>query len=117
VHRPDVEVGDQLVQVLGRGRAVVPAGPVVRVAEAAQVDGEDPVVRREQRDEPVEGPPGLGEAVDQQDRRSAGARGDVVQLGSVGLGAVVGDHDSLLNSTAWLSKYRHPDCRSSSAVS
>lgn len=58
--RADVELLDQKVQVLGRGGAVVLARPVAGVAEAAQIDGEDPVALGEQRDELVEGPPGLG---------------------------------------------------------
>jgi hypothetical protein len=68
VDRTEAEPLDQLVQVFGRGRAVVRAGSGVRVAEAAQVDGDDAVAGREQGHQLVEGPPGLGEAVDQQDR-------------------------------------------------
>ena len=46
VDRAEAEVRDQLVQVLGRGLAVVVARRGVRVAEAAQVHGEDPVAAR-----------------------------------------------------------------------
>ena len=79
------------MQVLGRGGAavVIPVDP--GVAEPAQVDGEDAVPPGEQRDEPAEGPPGLGEAVDKQDRRSRQAGGDVVELGAVDFGGVVRD--------------------------
>src|SRR6266581_4884245 len=49
------------------------------------------VKRGEQGDELAEGPPGLGEPVDQQDRVSGGPCGDVVQGRSVDVGAVVGD--------------------------
>lgn len=44
----EAEVRDQLVQVLGRVLAVVVAWRGVRVAEAAQVHGEDPVAGGEQ---------------------------------------------------------------------
>src|SRR5580692_2340068 len=99
------------MQVLGRGLAVVVAWRGVRVTEAAQVHGEDPVAGGEQGDELAEGPPGLGEAVDQQDRGSGGPGGSVMQGRSVDVGAVVGGprdggdrwcggHVSLLNSTA-----------------
>lgn len=53
------------------------------VAESAQVDGEHPVVLAQQGDQLVEDPPGLREAVNQQDGRSGGAGGHVVQLGAV----------------------------------
>ena len=91
VDRPDPELPDEKVQVFSRRRAAVLARLVAGVAEAAQVDGEDAVAGREQRDELPEGPPGLGKPVDQQDRRSAGSRRDVVQPGSVDLRAVVRD--------------------------
>ena len=85
VDRPDPELPDEKVQVLGRRRAAELARLVAGVTEAAQVDGEDPVAGREQRDELPEGPPGLGKPVDQQNRRSAGPRRDVVQPGPVDL--------------------------------
>jgi hypothetical protein len=74
VDRADIELFDEKVQVFGRGRAVVLARCVVGVAKATEVDGVDAVVSREQRDELAEGPPGLGEPVDQQDRRSTVSR-------------------------------------------
>lgn len=48
VDGPDVEVGDQVVQVGGRGRTVVVTWRVAGVAEATQVHGEDPVGDGEQ---------------------------------------------------------------------
>jgi hypothetical protein len=68
VDRPDAELSDEMVQVFGRRRAAVLARLVAGVTEAAQVDREDPMAGREQRDEPPEGPARLGKAVDQQDR-------------------------------------------------
>src|ERR1700691_5986502 len=59
VDRPGIEVPDEKMQVLGRRRAVILARLVAGVAEATQVDGEDAVAGREQRDELPEGPPGL----------------------------------------------------------
>ena len=70
VHGADAEVLDELVQVFGRGGAVVVGVCGAGVAEAAQVDGEDPVAGGQQRDELVEGPPALREPVDEQDRRA-----------------------------------------------
>jgi hypothetical protein len=61
------------------------------VAEAAQVDGEHPVALGEQRDQFVEDPPGLREAVHQQHGRPGPACADVVQFGAVDGGAVVVD--------------------------
>src|ERR1019366_6518925 len=66
--RTDVKLFDQEVQVLGRSHAVVLTRPVVRVPEAAQVDRKHTMVCREQWDQLVKGPPGLGKPVDQQDR-------------------------------------------------
>lgn len=63
----DVEPGDQLAQVFGRGRAVVLRRGGGGVAEAAQVWGEDAVVPAEQGDQLVEDPPGFRKAVDQHD--------------------------------------------------
>src|ERR1700728_2839524 len=80
-----------MMQVLGRGLAVVVARRGVGVTEAAQVHGEDLVTGGEQGDELAEGPPGLGEPVDQQDRGPGGPGGSVVQGRPVDLGAVVGD--------------------------
>jgi hypothetical protein len=64
---------------------------VRRVAEAAQIDGEDAVSRREQRDELLKGPRGRGKAVDQKDRRAALPGGYVVKVGAVNLRVVVVD--------------------------
>jgi len=91
VHGPEPEGVDQPVQVLGRdgaGERVVGDG---RVAEPAQVDGDDPVAVGQQRDEAVEGPPRLGEAVDEQDGRPPGPGGDVVQGRTADVGDVVAD--------------------------
>jgi hypothetical protein len=60
VDRADVQRSDELVQVLGRCRAVVVARPVGGIAEARQVYREDAVAGREQWDELAEGPPSLG---------------------------------------------------------
>jgi hypothetical protein len=91
VDRPGIELPDEKVQILSRRRAVILARLVAGVTEAAQVDGEDAVAGREQRDELPEGPPGLGKPVDQQDRSSAGPGRDVVQPGPVDLRIVVRD--------------------------
>jgi hypothetical protein len=91
VNRSDVELVDEKVQVFGRHLAVVRTRFVRRVAEAAQIDGEDAVSRREQRDELSKGPPGLGKAVDQKDRRAALPGSYVVKVGAVNFRVVVGD--------------------------
>src|SRR6202030_1602042 len=91
VNRSDVELVDEKVQVFGRYLAVVRARFVRRVAEAAQIDGEDAVSRREQRDELSKGPPGLGKAVDQKDRRAVLPGSYVVKVGAVNFRVVVGD--------------------------
>jgi hypothetical protein len=101
VHRADVEVLDEPVQVVGGGRAVMVLGGGARVAEPAQVDGEHPVRRREQGDDLVERPPALREPVDEQDRRSRGAGGHVVQVDPVERGGVM-LHDG--------SSVRQPGC-------
>src|SRR5205823_5386957 len=91
VDRAEAEVLDQPVQVLGRGLAVVIVRRGVGVTEATQVHGDDPVAGGEQGDELAEGPPGLGEPVDQQDRGPGGPGSGVVQGRSIDVGAVVGD--------------------------
>ena len=82
---------DQKVQVLGRGLAVVGAWSVVRVTEPAQIHCIDTVAGGEQRDELAEGPPRLGEPMDQQNWSSFSARRHVVQLSPVDLGVMVRD--------------------------
>lgn len=65
VDRANAELFDEEVQVLGGGLTVIVARLVVGVAEAAEIDGEDAVARREQRNELPEGPLGLREPMDQ----------------------------------------------------
>lgn len=87
----NIELFNDEVQVFGGGPAVIPARPVVGVAKATQIDGENTVARRKQRNELSKRPPGFRKPMDQQDRRSAGSRCDGVQPGSVYLNAVVRD--------------------------
>jgi hypothetical protein len=91
VNGAKVECFDQQVQIFGGGLAVVGTGPVVRITEAAQIHREHAVADGEQRDEPAEGPPRFGEAMNQQDGRALGSRCHVVQLGPVDFGVVVRD--------------------------
>src|SRR5450755_3630389 len=58
VNWADVELFDEKVQVFGRNPAVIPTGFVRRITKATKIDCEDPVSRREQRDELSKGPPG-----------------------------------------------------------
>lgn len=90
VDRPQVEVVDQRAQAGGHRGAGVVVQVGAGVAEAGEVDGEDPVLGREQRDQLVERPPRLGEAVDEQDRGAVSAGADPVQVGAAQPGVVVG---------------------------
>ena len=79
--RGDPEVLAQKDAQIARDRAlVVAAGRAPRVPRAAVVGRDDAVAGRDERfDHLAPFPPGLGEAVDQQDRFLAFARGHVVQ--------------------------------------
>jgi len=82
---------DELVQVFGRGGAVVVAGLVVGIAETSKVDRDDTVGIRKKWDQLVEGPPRLRETVHEQDRRAFRSRGDVMQERAVHRCGVVFD--------------------------
>ena len=114
VHRTEVQLLDQLAQGLRRGGAGEFVGRVSGVPEPRQVDGDDAVLGREARDQLVERPPALREPVDEQHRGAVRPGADVVQVGVVEGGVVVGDlgdrgagggdgHARSLDETTWLS--------------
>jgi hypothetical protein len=80
VHGPQVEALDQTVQAASGGPARVRTRLGAGIAEPREVDRDHVVVGGEQWDELVEGPPGFGEAVHEQDRSAGVAGGDVVQV-------------------------------------
>ena len=108
MHRPDGQVLDQRVKILGGDGARVVLLGDVRVAEAAEVHGVDAVMGGEKRDELAEGPPRLRESVNQEHGSALVSGGDVVQSRAVhrcGLVPNAGDrcsveiHERLLASS------------------
>jgi hypothetical protein len=91
VDRTDVQRVDESFEIGCCDRTRVLGACRSGVAEAAEVDGEHSVLLGERRDELVERPPALGKPVNEQYGRAGVSCGDVVQLRSVQMHAVMDD--------------------------
>jgi len=91
VNGAEVELVDESSQGLRRGGASAVLRRVAGVSEPGQIDGDHAVLGGQERDQLVKRPPGLGEPVHEQNRSAVRPGADVVQVGVVEEGVVVGD--------------------------
>jgi hypothetical protein len=82
----------QRTDVGGHAALIVAGGRLVRVAVAAEVGDDQTIVLGERRDLLAPGEPGLGEAVQQQNRRAMASL-HIVLLQAVGFDGVMGEED------------------------
>jgi hypothetical protein len=91
VHRPDIQMPNQCVQVLGNGGATIANPGRVGGTKAAKIEGKHPVRTGQDRDELVEGPPGFGPAMHQHNGRAGATSRHIMQPRAIDRGEMVGD--------------------------